>query len=125
MAIKVLDLIKRVQNEITMDTDTENPRWPVDTMIEFVKQTAQELTHVRKHLLLDSDGLPRSSEVILAEVKNSDASTLSFPERYTEAMMHGVAMRCFLMDAADQNNATRATYERTRFYELAGVTVTA
>lgn len=124
MAIKVIDIIQRVQNEITMDTDTENPRWPVDTMIEFVKQTAQELTHMRKHLLLDSEGLPVSSEAILANVNNGEAE-LPFPNRYTEAMMHGVAMRCFLMDAADQNNATRATYERTRFYELAGVTQTA
>jgi hypothetical protein len=125
MAINVADLIERVRTEITMDSDADGYRWTTAVMTDFVVQACQELFRIRKHLLLDVSGSPTSSSSLLAGVTlegvENNTATLLIPTHYTEALMSGVAMRCFLMDAADQNNAARATYERSRFYELAGV----
>lgn len=119
--ISVNEIINRVRAEITMDTDSDDPRWPNTVMVEFVVSCCYELLRLKKHLLLDNNGQPSSSSEKLENVTLE--STLDIPQRYTEALMSGVAMRCFLMDAADQNNAARATYERSRFYELAGVSL--
>lgn len=124
MAIKVSDLIERVRTEITMDSDADGYRWTTEVMTDFVVQACQELFRIRKHLLFDANGAPTSSSSLLESVTlDGVEATLPIPTRYTEALMSGVAMRCFLMDAADQNNAARATYERSRFYELAGVSL--
>lgn len=132
MAINVQTLINRVRAEITMDTDASDPRWSDTTMTDFVVQTGHELLRARKYLLLDSSGAPSRSDAffagVTAESVASGTAVLPLPSRYMEPMMHGVAMRCFLMDAADQTNAARATYERTRFNELvneSGTTSTA
>ena len=124
MAINVQALITRVRSEITMDTDASDPRWPDVTMTDFVVQAGHELLRTCRHLLLDTSGAPSRSDAFFAGVTTESVANgtavLPLPQRYTEALMHGVAMRCFLMDAADQTNAARATYERTRFAELLG-----
>lgn len=123
MSISVKELIDRVRNEITMDTDPDAFRWSDEVMVEFVVSCCRELFSIKKHLLLNDYGAPTSSSEKLQGVtlENLGTATLELPKRYIEAIMSGVAMRCFLMDSADQNNAARATYERSRFYELAGV----
>lgn len=127
--INVKKLIDRVRTEITMDTDASDYRWTTAVMTDFVRQTVYELLRIRKHLLLTSKGEPSQSDDFFVDWKDrsveNGTATIPIPERYTEALMSGVAMRCFLMDAADQNNAARASYERNRFYELVGAPVAA
>ena len=123
MAISVKEVIGRVRTEITMDTDASAYRWANGQMIQYGNETIYELVRLVKHLLISVDGEPTRSDDLVATVtvEKLDTAVWALPKRYFEAVMHGIAMRCFLQDSADQANAARAQYERARFMECAGV----
>lgn len=114
MAIQVEDIISRVRSEILIDTDAEAYRWTDAVLESFVKHTINDLLKLRPHLLISSDGLPMSSEVL-------KESPSLIPSKYEDALVHGVASLAFLQDSADQNNASRASYELAKFKECAGL----
>lgn len=125
MAINAKQVILRTRTEILMDTDENDYRWTNDVMVEYLNQSIYELLRLRKHLLIDSatGGGSRSDIKANVTLDGLENAAIQIPKKYEEALMHGVAMRCFMQDSADQNNAQRASYEQTRFMACAGVSV--
>lgn len=123
MAIGVKEVVVRVRTEITMDTDESAYRWANSQMVQYGNETVYELVRLVKHLLINERGEPSKSDELVALVTADKFETAvwQLPRKYLEALMHGIAMRCFLQDSADQANAARAQYELARFRECAGV----
>lgn len=122
-ALTISQLHNRVRTEILMDTDSSNYRWSDAVMIEFTKQTMYELMRVKPHLLIDDEGTATRSDDKLEGITLNDIATSvsPFPEAYNEALIHGIAHRCFMQDSSDAYNAQRAAVEKALFYQAAGV----
>lgn len=127
MAINAKQVILRTRTEILMDTDESDYRWTMNAMVDYLNQSVFELLRLRKHLLIDGEtgGASRSDIKANVTVEGLETAVIQLPKKYEEALMHGMAMRCFMQDSADQNNAQRASYEQTRFMACAGVAVAA
>ncbi len=123
MSVSANTVITRTRTEIVMDTDASNYRWPDVVMVDYANQTVREILANRPHLLIDAQGAPMNGDDVVEGVTLAalSSATWPLPAHYEEAIMHGVAMRCFLQDSSDQSNAARASYELSRFRECAGI----
>ena len=83
--------------------------------------TIQEMLRKRPILLFRHTNQYVSNEEYLLEadvLEDGGTAEIELPARYREALIHGMAARCYEGDANNQTDAARMAYEKARFDEL-------
>ena len=113
--------VHEMRSQILEDLDSSDFRWPDALVIRAANTTIQEILRKRPILLFrTTNKYVDADSYLIPEDALDEGGTheIELPARYREALIHGMAARCFEGDANNQVDAARMAYEKSRFDEL-------
>ncbi len=126
MAITVNDIEMRVRDTID-DSFSNGYRWNTVKVIRLIYDGIRMLNSIRPesryvNLVLTALTVPTLSDAADAPaIAGYRAAALSIDERWTDAVVHYVAQKCFEMDSSETANADRAQFHKAEFERLARI----
>ena len=119
--IDLKDAVHELRSQVLLDLDSSDFRWPNAHVVRAANTTIQEMLRKRPILLFRQTNKYVSNEEYLLDadvLENDGTAEIELPARYREALIHGMAARCYEGDANNQTDAARMAYEKARFDEL-------
>lgn len=113
--------VHECRSQILMDLDASDFRWPDALMVRAANWTILQMLAKRPILLFSAyNSYSKAEDFLIPEdaLDNGGTAEIAFPARYREALVHGMAARCFNGNANNQTDAARMAYEMQRFTEL-------